>query len=72
MAARRQSAGSNLVSSVIDALNRRTDLGYDAFGSVMSITRLAGTPDAVTTTYTYEPVFNQLTSVMIPSAIRQR
>jgi RHS repeat-associated protein len=59
-------AGSNLLASVTDALNRRMDLGYDALGNVISITRLAGTPDAVTTSYTYEPIFNQLTSVTDP------
>jgi hypothetical protein len=31
-----------------------------------SVTRLAGTADAVTTTYAYEPAFNQLTSLTDP------
>jgi YD repeat-containing protein len=33
---------------------------------VTSVTRLAGTPDAVTTTFTYEPTFSRMTSVTDP------
>src|ERR1044072_7579661 len=37
-------SGTNLGSSVIDPLGRRTTFTYDALGNVTSITRLAGTP----------------------------
>jgi YD repeat-containing protein len=35
-------------------------------GNVLSVTRLADTPDAVTTTYTYEPTFNQVATITDP------
>lgn len=53
-------AGSNLVLSETDALGRKTAYTYDAKGNVASVTRLAGTAQAVTETYTYEPVFQQI------------
>ena len=53
-------AGTNLPLAIIDALGRRTSFTYDPAGMVTSITRLAGTPNAVTETFTYEPTFNQL------------
>jgi RHS repeat-associated protein len=59
-------AGTNLVTSVIDPLNRRTDYGYDSKGNLASVTRLAGTPDVVTTTLTYESTFNQVASITDP------
>lgn len=43
----------------IDALNRRTEYRYDDTGNPTQVTRLAGTPNAVVTTTTYDPVFNQ-------------
>src|SRR5262249_51369324 len=58
--------GSNLVTATIDGLQRRTAYSYDASGQLLSLTRLAGTPDAVTTSYTYEPRFHQLASVTDP------
>jgi RHS repeat-associated protein len=57
---------TNFVTSVTDALNRRTDLGYDVLGNVASVTRLAGTPNAVTTNYTYETKFSQIKTVRDP------
>ena len=39
---------------------------YDAEGNVTRVTRLDGTPDAVTTTFSYEPTFSQLASVTDP------
>src|SRR5207244_1504775 len=42
---------SNLVLSTTDALNRQTTYTYDALGNVTSITRLAGTPNAVTSRF---------------------
>jgi RHS repeat-associated protein len=59
-------AGTNLVLSVTDALNRRTAYAYDSFGNVTSITRLSGTPDVVTTTFTYESTFNLVASITDP------
>ena len=50
-------AGTNLVTAVVDGLNRRTALSYDANGHVTSVTRLSGTPAAVTSTFTYEPKY---------------
>ncbi len=58
--------GSNVPTSVTDALNRRTDFTYDSLGNLTSVTRLAGTAGAVTTTLTYEPIFNQVASVTDP------
>ncbi|MGH2459982.1 MAG: RHS repeat-associated core domain-containing protein, partial [Chloroflexota bacterium] len=52
--------------SVTDALGRVTSYTYDALGNVTSVTRLAGTSGAVTTTMTYDPTFNQLTSITDP------
>lgn len=59
-------AGTNLVLSITDSLNRKTSFTYDSFGNRTSVTRLFGTSEAVTTTFTYEPQFNQLASVTDP------
>jgi RHS repeat-associated protein len=53
-------AGTNLVTSMTDALSRRIDYTFNVQGRVLTVTRLAGTPQAVTTTYTYEPAFNKV------------
>jgi len=58
--------GTNLLVSVTDALGRKTAYSYDAMGNVTSVTGLAGTPQTVTTSYTYEPLFNQLTGITDP------
>ncbi|HEY7291190.1 MAG TPA: RHS repeat-associated core domain-containing protein [Vicinamibacterales bacterium] len=58
--------GSNLVTASVDGLSRRTEYTYDTNGQVLTVTNLAGTTDAVTTTYTYEPMFNQLATVTDP------
>lgn len=60
-------AGTNLVLSVTDPLNRRTAYSYDSMGNVTSVTRMAGTAEAVTTFFTYEPTFNQVATVTDPS-----
>lgn len=57
---------TNLLTSVVDALNRETDYAYDANGNVTSITRLANTANAVTTSFTYDPRFSELASVTDP------
>jgi RHS repeat-associated protein len=58
--------GTNLPLSVTDALGRKTSYTYDTLGNVLTVTRLADTPDAVTTTLTYEPTFSQVASVTDP------
>ena len=59
-------ATTNLLLSVTDALTRKTGYTYDAKGNVFTVTRLATTPNAVTTTMTYEPMFNQVATVTDP------
>jgi RHS repeat-associated protein len=59
-------AGSNFITSITDALNRRTDFTYDAMGNRTSMIELVGTANAATTTYTYEPLFNQVASITDP------
>jgi RHS repeat-associated protein len=59
-------AGSGLILSVTDALNRQTSLSYDTMGNVTSITRLAGTSSPATTLYSYESTFNQVTAITDP------
>ncbi|MFC0526115.1 RHS repeat-associated core domain-containing protein [Phytohabitans kaempferiae] len=54
---------TNLPTSYLDALNRRTDVGYDAYGNVTSVTELAGTAGARTTTIAYGGPFDQVSSV---------
>lgn len=56
----------NTLKSVTDALGRKTSFDYDANGNRTRVTRLDGTPDAVTTTFTYEPQFNHLASATDP------
>ena len=53
-------ATSNLLLSQIDNAGRKTTYVYDAIGNVTSVTALAGTAQALTTTSTYEPNYNQL------------
>src|SRR5207245_5448786 len=52
--------------AMTDALGRQTAYTYDTQGNVLTVTRLAGTGDAVTTTVTYEPTFNQVASISDP------
>jgi RHS repeat-associated protein len=58
--------GRGQILAVTDPLNRVKRYEYDPAGNVTSATRLAGTPNAVTTSYTYEPTFSQVTSVTDP------
>jgi YD repeat-containing protein len=58
--------GSNLVTATVDGLSRRTEYTYDGAGHVLTVTRLAGTSDAATTTFTYEPLFNQMATTTDP------
>jgi YD repeat-containing protein len=47
-------SGTDLPASVTDPLGRTTSYTYDSLGNVASITRLAGTSNAVTTSFTYD------------------
>jgi RHS repeat-associated protein len=58
--------GANFVTSVTDPLNRLTSYTYDTLGNATSVTRLAGTPNAVTGSMTYEAKFSRVTSVTDP------
>ncbi len=49
-----------------DDLGRTTALTYDSAGNTKSISRLSGTPNAVTTSFTYDPVFNKIASITDP------
>lgn len=57
---------SGLVDAQTDALGRTTAFTYDAIGNVASVTQLSGTPNAVTTQFTYTSAYNQLASVTDP------
>jgi RHS repeat-associated protein len=57
-------SNTNLVLGVIDPLGNATAYTYDAMANVTSITRLARTSNAVTTSFTYDPQFNQVTSAI--------
>ncbi len=49
-------AATNRVTASTDALNRRSEYQYDALGNVTRVTRLAGTAQAESWNYTYDPV----------------
>jgi RHS repeat-associated protein len=57
---------SNLIDSTTDSLGRATSYTYDSMGNMTSVTRLSGTSSAATTSITYDPTFNQPTSVTDP------
>lgn len=59
-------SGTDLLTATVDPRTRRTELGYDPRGNLTSVTRLAGTGNPVTTTFTYETKFNQLKTVKDP------
>lgn len=61
-----RAAPGNFVTDSTDALGRVTHMTYDAMGNVASVTRLYGTPNAVTTSYAYEPKFQQIASITDP------
>jgi RHS repeat-associated protein len=58
--------GSNLLLSVTDPLNRTTAYTYDSSGNMTSSTLQAGSPEALTTSLTYDPIFNKVTSITNP------
>jgi RHS repeat-associated protein len=57
-----QRDASNQVQSVIDAPGRVTQFTRDGFGNVTAVTRLFGTANAVTDSYTYDTTYQQVTS----------
>lgn len=57
---------SGLIDSMTDALNRTTTYVHDALGNVTTVTRLAGTPNAVSYHFTYTPDYNQLATMTDP------
>jgi RHS repeat-associated protein len=59
-------SADNLLQSTTDALSRTTTYTYDAKSNLTALTKLSGTSSAVTTSYTYEPMFSQLASVTDP------
>ena len=59
-------AGTNLMLSVTDPLGSKTVYTHDSMGNSTAVTRLADTPEAVTTGFTYEPKFNRPTSITYP------
>jgi RHS repeat-associated protein len=61
-----RSSTTELISDVIDPLNRDTHYVYDSLGNLSSITQLYNTSGAVTTSFTYDPTFNQVTSITDP------
>ena len=65
-------AETNFILTATDQLGRETALTYDGQGNVASVTRLNGTAQAVTTSFTYKTTgtgtFNRLTSLTTPIA----
>ncbi|MET3653896.1 RHS repeat-associated core domain-containing protein [Dyella japonica] len=57
---------SGLVDSATDALGRTTSYTYDSLGNVLTVTKLAGTANAVTTQFTYTSDYAQLASIRDP------
>jgi RHS repeat-associated protein len=56
----------NLLQSVTDSLGRVTTYDYDSAGNPIRVTRLDGTPNAVTTTMSWGGAFGQLSNVTDP------
>jgi RHS repeat-associated protein len=56
----------NLLKSVTDTLGRTTTYMYDVNSNVTQVSRLSGTPAAITSTTSYEYDFNQPLSVTDP------
>src|SRR5262249_42679429 len=55
--------GTNFVGSSTNARGDVTTTTYDVMGNIETVTRLPGTADEATTTYTYDPVFNQVATI---------
>jgi RHS repeat-associated protein len=62
-----RATGTHFLNAVTDSFHsRRIEYQCTSFGQVQSLTRLAGTPQAVTTQYTYEPAVRQLETITDP------
>ncbi len=59
-------SGTNLLTSVTDPLGRTTAFTYDSAGNTTKVAHLAGTSNAVNTSFAYEPVFSMLASITDP------
>jgi RHS repeat-associated protein len=57
---------TNLLLGVTDSLNRTSVFTYDSAGNMTSSTLLAGTPNASTMSFTYNPIFNNIASITNP------
>jgi RHS repeat-associated protein len=57
---------AHFVTRRTDGLGRATAYQYDQRGNTTQVTRLSGTPAAVSWTFTYEPIFNHLRTVTDP------
>jgi len=57
---------SELISDIIDPLNRDTHYTYDSLGNTLSVTQLYNTSAAVTTSFMYAPTFSQVTQITDP------
>ncbi len=58
--------GTGLILGVTDSLNRTTLFSYDAMADVTSVTKLAYTPNAVTTSLSYTSQYSELASLTDP------
>jgi len=59
-------SGGRIVAST-DALNRRIEYEHDTAGNATRITRLAGTPKAITAFITYDPVLHRPLTITDPN-----
>ncbi|WP_285473472.1 RHS repeat-associated core domain-containing protein [Actinoplanes sp. NBRC 101535] len=57
---------SNRITAVTDALNRRTEYGYDTNGNVHTVTELAGTSDQRVTTVDHDGPYDQVSRITDP------
>jgi RHS repeat-associated protein len=60
-----RNASTHAITSYTDGLGRRTTYAYDTSGNLTGVTRLPATLN-VTTTMTYDPVYNQLATTTDP------
>ena len=58
--------GTGFLLGITDALNRQTQFAYDSMGNVTTITQLAGTANAATTSFSYNPQYYEVASVSDP------
>jgi RHS repeat-associated protein len=57
---------TNRPSATVDALGRRTELGYDPAGHLTTVSELVGTPDTRTTRYDFAGPFGQFSKLTDP------